>query len=77
MKEIYFASANGYRGFRSYFNEVFAEEGLDKLFILKGGPGTGKSTLMKRLAHLRSDRAETFSVHPYIASGKCRYRQYG
>ena len=50
MKEIYFASANGYRGFRSYFNEVFSEEGLDKLFILKGGPGTGKSTLMKRLA---------------------------
>ena len=43
----YFAAANGYKGFRSLFGEIFNSEGLDRLFILKGGPGTGKSTILK------------------------------
>ena len=46
----FFASANGYGGFKSYFGEVFSSEKFDKIFVLKGGPGTGKSTLMKRIA---------------------------
>ena len=50
MTEKYFASANGYSGFRSYFDSVFTEEDLTRLYILKGGPGTGKSTLMKRIS---------------------------
>ena len=58
MIEKYFASANGYSGFRSYFDEVFSESDLDKLFILKGGPGTGKSTFMKRIAEDFSQRVD-------------------
>lgn len=46
----FFASANGTAGFRSYFDEIFPSESLTGVFILKGGPGTGKSTLMKRLS---------------------------
>ncbi|MBQ7333671.1 MAG: hypothetical protein IJW38_04910 [Clostridia bacterium] len=45
----YYAAANGYSGFRSYFNEVFNTQKLERLFIIKGGPGTGKSTLMKKI----------------------------
>lgn len=45
----YFAAANGYSGFRSYFNGVFNPTKYSRLFILKGGPGTGKSTLMREL----------------------------
>ena len=45
----YFAAANGYSGFRSYFAEIFAPEKFDKIYVLKGGPGTGKSSFMKRL----------------------------
>ncbi len=44
----HFASSNSGRGFNSYFNEVFEE--ADRLYIIKGGPGTGKSSLMKRIA---------------------------
>ena len=61
MTEKYFASANGYYGFRSYFNEAFAEEKLSRLFILKGGPGTGKSTFMRKITDKLSgmvDRCE-------------------
>ncbi len=40
-----FASMNSSIGFVSYFQNYF--DSLDKLYILKGGPGTGKSHLMK------------------------------
>ena len=46
----FFAAANGYNGFRSYFDRVFKSEDFERIFVLKGGPGTGKSTLMKRIA---------------------------
>lgn len=37
------------KGFRSYFETLFGEAGYG-VMILKGGPGSGKSTLMKRVA---------------------------
>jgi RecA/RadA recombinase len=43
----YFAGGNTARGFHSLFTTNLL--GLDRLFILKGGPGTGKSTLMKKI----------------------------
>lgn len=43
----YFAGGNTARGFHSLFDSNL--QGLDRLFILKGGPGTGKSTLMKKI----------------------------
>ena len=46
----YFASSNGYGGFRCNFDKVFNPLVFEKIFILKGGPGTGKSTLMKRIS---------------------------
>lgn len=45
----YFASANGYYGFKSYFSEVFNSSKFEKIYVLKGGPGTGKSSLIKRI----------------------------
>ena len=50
LKRSYFAAANGYSGFRSYFDNIFNSESFKRIFVLKGGPGTGKSTLMKRIA---------------------------
>ena len=45
----YFASANTFEGFKSNFKKVFNPESFEKIYILKGGPGTGKSSLMKRI----------------------------
>ncbi len=45
----FFAAANGFGGFKSIFNEVLKRNELSRLFILKGGPGTGKSSIMKAI----------------------------
>lgn len=45
--EYFFAASNGYSGFQSYFDEVFSPSDYERIFILKGGPGTGKSRFIK------------------------------
>lgn len=49
-KKKYFAAANGFDGFVSYFDRIFDPHLFDRLFILKGGPGTGKNSFMKKVA---------------------------
>jgi Cdc6-like AAA superfamily ATPase len=50
----YYAGGNTARGFYSLYESNL--EGLSRLFILKGGPGTGKSSLMKRLGKEWNER---------------------
>ena len=51
----FFISANGGDGFRSYQNEILPSDSLDRLYILKGGPGTGKSSFIKKAVALASE----------------------
>ena len=43
----YFVCANSAQGFINFFPTYLVR--MQKIYILKGGPGTGKSSLMKRL----------------------------
>lgn len=43
----YYAGSNSSVGFYSLYDEAL--KGLDRLYILKGGPGTGKSTFMRKI----------------------------
>jgi Cdc6-like AAA superfamily ATPase len=45
----YFAGGNTAKGFHSLYDSNL--QGLDRVFILKGGPGTGKSSLMKKIGN--------------------------
>lgn len=47
--KTFFGAANGFDGFRSGFGDIFSPRKMNKIFIIKGGPGTGKSTLMKKI----------------------------
>ena len=47
LQTNYFLGANSPSGFYSLYDEL---SHLDRLYILKGGPGCGKSTLMRRVA---------------------------
>lgn len=43
----FYATSNTSIGFYSLFDEVL--QGLERIYILKGGPGTGKSTFMRKV----------------------------
>ena len=44
----FFAAMNTAEGFKSYFREIF--DGFENIYIIKGGPGTGKSRFMRETA---------------------------
>lgn len=46
----FFLGASTPSGFYSLFSELYSPEDGWRLYIIKGGPGTGKSTLMKKVA---------------------------
>lgn len=48
-KNCYFIGANTRRGFSFADKSIFREEELTRLYIIKGGPGTGKSSFMKKI----------------------------
>ena len=50
IKKDFFLGSNSPQGFVSRFDELEKKGEARKCYILKGGPGTGKSTLMKRIA---------------------------
>ena len=59
-----FAGANTAQGFYSFY-PLLARDDLQRVFILKGGPGTGKSTFMEEIAKsLAPVRVDRFHVLP-------------
>lgn len=64
MQHRYFAASNSAEGFKNYYPQVFSC--ADRLYIIKGGPGTGKSCFMKRFADKM--RALGCSVEYYYCS---------
>jgi len=52
----FFAAANTEKGFVSLFDEIFSPEKFRRIYILKGGPGTGKSTLMGNIGLLAQSK---------------------
>lgn len=50
----FYAGGNTARGFAGLFESSL--QGLDRLYILKGGPGTGKSTLIRTIGNELAER---------------------
>jgi len=62
--ETWFAGANTERGFVGCYADMANEWELERLYIVKGGPGTGKSTLIREAAEA-AERAG-FPVTRYL-----------
>jgi len=45
-----YIAANTFRGFSSYFDELIRNEQNKQVYLIKGGPGCGKNTLMKKIS---------------------------
>lgn len=68
MGQNYFSGSNSGAGFHNYFEGVVPEWAhLTRYFMIKGGPGVGKSTLMKRVAAQAEERGE--EVERFYCSG--------
>lgn len=46
----FFLGGNTPTGFYSYYDYLLPQESARRIYCIKGGPGTGKSTLMKKIA---------------------------
>ncbi|MFD0713455.1 PRK06851 family protein [Paenibacillus sp. GCM10027626] len=58
----YYAGGNTARGFANLFDSSLQK--LEKIYILKGGPGTGKSSLMRSIAEQFSNQNfDTWLIH--------------
>lgn len=55
----FFLGANTPTGFVSRMNQLASPASFDRVFIIKGGPGTGKSTLLGRVAEEADRRGQT------------------
>ena len=66
MTQTYFLGANSKDGFFSLYGD-FPPQAGDFLHIIKGGPGTGKSGFMRRIAE--AAQARGLDVHLVLCSG--------
>jgi hypothetical protein len=71
-----FPGGNTSLGFFSYYGSILPQEEANRIFILKGGPGVGKSTFMRRIGekmlekgydiehlHCSSDNSSLDGIH--------------
>ena len=58
-----FPGANTSSGFYSYFDYIIPKD-VNRIFCLKGGPGVGKSSLMKKVVHDFVERGYDVEVFP-------------
>lgn len=59
----YFLGGNTGKGFYSHFNYIISQEDATRIICLKGGPGTGKSSLMKKIGKYYIDRGYDVEFH--------------
>lgn len=64
LKPEFFLGANSESGFVSYFKELQEQESSMQLLILKGGPGSGKSTLMRRVLKFAEEKGHNPEIVP-------------
>lgn len=58
-----FPGANTSRGFYSCFDYIINKETANRVFCIKGGPGTGKSHLMKEIGKYFQNKGYTIEYH--------------
>ena len=58
----WFLGANAPKGYFSRFDQLFSESPNGKCFLLKGGPGTGKSTMLKKIASVLNEKGTSTEI---------------
>lgn len=59
----YFLGGNTGQGFYSHFNYIISQQKATRIICLKGGPGTGKSSLMKKIGKIYLEKGFDVEFH--------------
>ncbi len=59
MPKNYFLGGNTSKGFFSYYDNLIDKAEANHMYVIKGGPGTGKSSMMKKVAQWAEDKGLT------------------
>lgn len=54
----YFPGNNTSRGFFSYYGYILSQKEANRMICIKGGPGTGKSTFLKKIGEAMEQKGE-------------------
>lgn len=63
LERHFFAGGNTSKGFYSLFRYILSQEEARRIICLKGGPGTGKSTLMKKVGKTYQEKGYDVEYH--------------
>lgn len=58
-----FPGGNTHKGFHSFYSYILTQENANRIICLKGGPGTGKSFLMKKVANHFKEKGYSIEYH--------------
>ena len=61
---LFFLGANSSDGFVSRFESAYSPDGRWRCYIIKGGPGTGKSTFIRRIISAMAEQGEKIEIIP-------------
>ncbi len=58
VERHYFPGNNTPQGFFSYYGNILGQREAKRIYCIKGGPGTGKSTLIRRIGEVFAEMGE-------------------
>ncbi|WP_138205405.1 PRK06851 family protein [Haloimpatiens lingqiaonensis] len=58
-----FPGGNTSQGFYSYYHYILSQEDANKIICIKGGPGTGKSSMMKKIGEYFNSNGYNIEYH--------------
>lgn len=58
-----FPGGNTSKGFYSFYRYILGQEDARRIICIKGGPGTGKSSLMKKIATHFNEKGYDIEFH--------------
>ena len=67
-KVCFYLGANSPTGFYSLYDQLLEPEQAETIYILKGGPGCGKSSLMRRVAQAMEEKGASVGTSPAPAT---------
>lgn len=58
-----FPGANTSQGFFSFYDQIISPQDATRIFVIKGGPGMGKSTMMRKIGEEMAERGYDIEYH--------------